>query len=60
MKRDDLLFGTGALSALMIVFILEFVTFPWWVSLLLVPPAIWYVVRIALGWRDEWRKKDLR
>lgn len=55
MRRDELMFGTGALTALVVVTLLTLWQPPWWLTLISLPFGIFWVVQIVRGWRDEMR-----
>jgi len=61
LKRDELIFGTGAIVALGVNALLTWWHPPWWTALITFPVGVWYVVRIILGWRTELhqRQKDI-
>jgi Sec-independent protein secretion pathway component TatC len=56
MKRDELMFGTGVLVALVVNALFTLWQPPWWTALITFPVGVWWAVSIILAWRTELRR----
>ena len=60
MGRDELMFATGSLVAIILMEVLSTVELSPWTLLITAPLGLWWLWRIAAAWHARWREWSVR